>query len=237
MRLLFPSPASEPTDAPVDLPGLYAQPPGVRLNMVASLDGAASVAGRSAGLSGPADREVFHLLRAQADVVLVGAGTARVEQYGAASISPERQVERLARGQRPAPLIAVVSNGRGLPPDHRLMATPEEVLLLTTRQGAEGSALPALVVGEVAVDVRRALAALQDRGLTRVLCEGGPSLNGALLSAGLVTELCLTTSPVLSAGDAPRIAMGGPDAVPCALVHLLHADGMLLGRWSVRTGA
>jgi riboflavin biosynthesis pyrimidine reductase len=233
VHLLFP--ATDP-GRPVDLPALYAQQPGVRLNMVASVDGAASLGGRSAGLSGAADREVFHLLRAQADVILVGAGTARDEQYGAAVVSPERQAERIARGQRAMPLIAVVSNGRGLPDDHRLTATPHEALLLTTRRGAHDSVLPAVVVGDEQVDVRRALTALAERGLTRVLCEGGPSLNGALLAAGLVTELCLTTSPLLSATPAPRIVAGGPEAVPCALVHLLHADGMLLGRWSVRTG-
>lgn len=231
MHLIFPTAA----DAP-DLPALYAQPPGVRLNMVASIDGAASLGGTSAGLSGAADREVFHLLRAQADVILVGAGTARDEQYGAAVISPERQAERLAHGQRAKPVIAVVSNGRGLPDGHRLMATPDEVLLLTTQRGAHDSPLRSLVVGDEQVDLRRALAALQERGLTRVLCEGGPSLNGALLAAGLATELCLTTSPVLSGATVPRIVGDGPQATRCDLVHLLHADGMLLARWSIRTG-
>lgn len=219
MEQLHPRADGEP-----DLAGLYAHPPGVRLGMVASLDGSTTLDGSSRPLSGPADLRVFGVLRRQADVVLVGAGTARSEGYRPVRVSPQDRAARAARGQEPVPRIAVLTRGRGLGEGSPLLAPDSGLLLLR--------ADPARTPAEAAAD---AVAALRGRGLHRVLCEGGASLNGALLEAGLVDEVCATVSPLLAGGQGPRLAVGAPErAVPLELVHLLHEDGVLLGRWRVR---
>src|SRR3954452_15153851 len=105
MRALVPTPSDT-----VDLEAAYAvgvnappDRPFVRINMISSLDGAIAVNGRSGLLGGPGDRQVFHALRSLADVILVGAGTARAEGYGPARIDPDAQERRRARGQHPVP--------------------------------------------------------------------------------------------------------------------------------------
>jgi len=83
MRQLLPFPR-DPVDPAVlygDLPSARTRP-AVRLNMIASIDGATAVGGVSGGLGGPADQALFAVLRSQADVVLVAAGTVRAEHYG-----------------------------------------------------------------------------------------------------------------------------------------------------------
>ncbi len=75
---------------------------------------------------------------------------------------------------------------------------------------------------------------LRAQGLTRVLCEGGPSLAGALLAEGLVDEVCTTTSPLLVGGDGPRLVSGAPEAArPLELVSLLQDGDVLMARWKV----
>jgi 5-amino-6-(5-phosphoribosylamino)uracil reductase len=91
-----------------------------------------------------------------------------------------------------------------------------------------------LIAGEgAAVDPARAVRALADRGLTRLLSEGGPRLLGQLVAAGVLDELCLTVSPMLTAGDAQRIAGGPSVAVPrrFELVSLLEEAGFLFSRY------
>lgn len=211
-----PPPASEP-----DLEALYTQPPGVRLGLATSLDGSTSVDGRSAGLSGEADKRVFRALRAAADVVLVGAGTARAEGYRPARLDPAVQQRRTANGQHALPWIAVVSRGAGLPEDSPLTGWDQ----LRVLECPDDDALAA------------AVAALRADGLERVLCEGGPQLAGALLRLGLVDEVCATVSPALVGGDGPRLTTGADEAVrPLELVSLLEQDGALLGRWVRRAG-
>ncbi len=223
---------------PDQLEQLYATPAGpwTRLGMVTSLDGGAALAGLSAGLSGDADRYAFALLRSLTDVVLVGAGTARAEGYRPARVSAERQRTRVARGQRATPLVAVVSRGGGLAPGSPLLEPGSGTLLLTTAAGAAAAppGLDVVVTGTDRVDLAAGLAALRDRGLAQVLCEGGPSLAGELVAAGLLDELCLTTSPVLAGGDGPRLLVGaGELGRRATLASLLHADGALLARWLV----
>jgi riboflavin biosynthesis pyrimidine reductase len=220
---------------PPDLAALYAHPPGLRLNMVTSVDGAAVVDGGSKVLSGPEDRSVFHLLRAQADVVLVGAGTARSERYRAPALPAETVEQRLARGQSPLLRVAVISNGSGLPAGHPLLESAEVLLLLTTTAGAAAApeGVDTVVVGDDRVDVRRAVAALAERGLSRVLCEGGPTLNAALLDADLVDEVCHTTAGLAVGGSAPRMVAGGAEhRRKLVLAHLLLGDAVLLARWT-----
>jgi riboflavin biosynthesis pyrimidine reductase len=218
-------------DARVDPPldEVYAWPDGrcLRVNFVASVDGAATLDGRSGTLSSPLDKAVFHHLRATCDVVLVGAGTARTEQYG-----PAR-----------AP-VAVVSNRLSLNIDDRLFSQVEgraRPLLLVPasvdeeRRRVLEPVADVAIVGDASVDLALVVAELDRRGLRRILCEGGPVLFGDLVQQHRVDELCLTMAPLLVAGNAPRIAHTalGTDPVGLTLLTLLEDSGELLARYAV----
>ncbi|MFE6970467.1 dihydrofolate reductase family protein [Isoptericola sp. NPDC057653] len=257
LDLLVPGPEHLPADpAEPRLTTLHAVPAGtphVRANMVATVDGAAWGADhRSGSINDDADWRVFRVLRAAADVVLIGAGTARHEGYTAL----ERPAGLPAASDRPLELALVSRSGR-VP---QLLADGDRPpLMITGATGARTAArlLPADRVLEVPsahdpddVDVRAGLAALAARGLARVLCEGGPTLLAALLRDGLVDELCVTTSPSVVGPGPSRIVAApasGPGAAPAAgvpttppvparLGHLLHAPGTgtLLARWLLR---
>lgn len=220
--------AGEPPDAIRELARLYgneaASAPAarqLRANMVASADGAASLDGRSGGLSGRGDRMVFTVLRSLADLILVGAGTARAERYRPASAAG------LWTGLRPPgappPAIAVVTASLNLDPEGPLLteapAGAQTIVITAATAPADRKAAIArhariIEAGERAVDVTAAVTELDRLGYARILCEGGPTLLGQLAGAGLVDELCLTTSPVLAAGRAGRIVSSPPPGDP-----------------------
>jgi riboflavin-specific deaminase-like protein len=214
----------------------YAYPDGltapyVRVNFVSSTDGASTVDGRSIGLGSAADRRVFLLLRELADVILVGAGTVRAENYGGA--------RRPTRGRDTRPPIAVVTGSANLDPDSRLFTDTAVPPIVLTHDTAPADRLQRLrAAGGDVVTLERLtpdllLAELARRGLHRVLCEGGPSLFGELISADAVDELCLTVAPLLVGGSPDRIARGpaGTHIRPLALAGVLHGDGTLLLRY------
>lgn len=250
MRRIWPPTADGPgPDAELDreaLAALYAHPEGpdpwVRVNFVASADGAVAVDGVSGGLHAPGDADLFGLLRELADVVLVGAGTARVEGYRGARTTPQREARRRVRGQAPVPPIAVVSTRGLLDPAAGLFtdtSVPPLVLTAaaaaddTRRSLAPSGAEVVAVSGDdpTVTDPDAVVAALAARGLTRVLCEGGPALFGSLLAADRVDELCLSVAPQLVGGGPQRIAAGPRLPVPRTL-HLVsvvgHEDGLML---------
>jgi riboflavin biosynthesis pyrimidine reductase len=218
--------------------------PWLRANMVASADGASALDGRSGGLGGPADRMIFNVLRSLADVILIGAGTARAERYK--PVSESQLWPDLRAGKAPTPPIAVVTASldfSGCQP--LLAAVPEyaQTLIITTAEAAAhvapesaGSAR-LIVAGERRVDVTHAVAALVSLGYREILTEGGPHLLAQLTRAALLDELCLTTSPLLAAGSASRIlASSGPPehpapAVRLELAHVLTDAGFLLSRY------
>lgn len=211
----------------------------VRANMIATVDGSAQGPdGRSRSINGPADWRVFRVMRAVADVVLVGAGTARAEGYTPLPVPADLRAARAARGQAPDLELALVTGSGELPEGLRGTDRPPYVVTVAANPRlaelrAELGDGRVLVAGDRDVDLAAALGALADRGLTRVLAEGGPRLLTDLVRAGLVDELCLTTSPLLVAGPGLR-AVQGPewlDPLPARPAHLLHHDGMLLGRW------
>ena len=238
MRQLFPDPGGE-----VDLAAVYGSPPCVRLNMISSADGAATVGSKSGGLGGPADKAVFAALRGLCDVVLVAAGTVRAEGYGPARIPADVREARRARGQAPVPPIAVVSRSGDLDYSSRFFAEAEVPPIVITGEAARAKvqanagAAQVLVAGDDGVDLSRALSELSSLGLRSVLAEGGPSLNGQLLAASLVDELCLTLAPRLVGGDARRIVTGGEtlDGGPWSLVSVLEDGGYLFLRYSAPT--
>lgn len=236
-----------PADDERDLLDLYAHPaprPGasawVRANMISSLDGGATGAdGRSGSINGDADLRVFRVLRAVADVVLVGAGTVRAEGYESIDVPAGLAAGRESRGLRPELELAIVTASGAVPPG-LLGAERPPIVICPARCPAIDDLRAHLghgrlmVAGEDEVDLSIALAQLAERGLVRVLTEGGPHLLAQLVTLGLVDDLCLTTSPVLVGGPPPRVLAGAPwldPAVEVSPALLLHADGVLLGRW------
>ena len=232
-----------------DLRELYAWPtddrPWLRANMVASVDGMArGTDGRSGSMSGHADKLVFAMLRQTADAVLVGSGTAIAEDYGPVSVRAAWAPWRVEAGQAPAPQIVVVTNSARMDPSARLFGGPRGSVLVVAGGDADPARVAALrAVAEVVtvatprIDARGLPGLLAERGLRRVLTEGGPTLLGEL--AGMLDDLCLTTAPLLLGGAQPgRPApdlLGGAqlpgDRRAAALEHLIHAEGALLGRW------
>ncbi|MFI2432756.1 pyrimidine reductase family protein [Streptomyces sp. NPDC018693] len=214
----------------------------LRANMVSTLDGAAQHDGRSQPISNAVDMRIFGTLRALADVVVVGAETVRQEGYRPARARAEFAERRAAAGQGPAPAIAVVSASLDLDFSLPLFTSPLVPTLVLTGAAAapdriataEKSGARVVVAGDgVGVEPARAVRALAELGHTRLLTEGGPRLLGQLVAAGVLDELCLTVSPMLTAGDAQRIAGGPSVAVPhrFALVSLLEEDGFLFSRY------
>jgi riboflavin biosynthesis pyrimidine reductase len=181
--------------------------PLVRVNMISTLDGATSFAGRSGGLGGPGDKLLFSVLRLLADVILVGAGTARAEHYGPAKLPAEVQQMRERRGQSPLPPIAVVTQSLNLDWEAPLFRGGDPRPVVIAPGNSSGPALgtasrvaDVLTTGVDAVDLGSAVMALAERGMNHILCEGGPKLNRSLAAARLVDELCLTLSPKLAGG-------------------------------------
>ncbi|KAB1150125.1 pyrimidine reductase family protein [Streptomyces luteolifulvus] len=214
----------------------------LRANMVSTLDGAAQHEGRSQPISSAADMRIFGTLRALADVVVVGAETVRQEGYRPARARAEFAALRQAAGQGPAPAIAVVSASLDLDYSLPLFTSPLVPTLLLTGAAAppdrvaaaEKAGARVVIAGDgVGVDPDRAVRALAWLGHTRLLTEGGPRLLGQLVAAGVLDELCLTLAPMLTAGDAQRIAGGPSVAVPQRFVlgSLLEEDGFLFSRY------
>ncbi|MER6163567.1 pyrimidine reductase family protein [Streptomyces violaceorubidus] len=225
----------------------YPEPDGprgtwLRANMVSTLDGAAQHDGRSQPISSAADMRVFGTLRALADVVIAGAGTVRQEGYRPARARAELAEARRSAGQGPVPAIAVVSASLELDFSLPLFTSPLVPTLVLTGAAAAPDRIAAaeragarvVIAGDgVGVDPARALGALAELGHTRLLTEGGPRLLGQFVTAGVLDELCLTVSPMLTAGDAQRIAGGPAVEVPrrFVLASLLEEEGFLFSRY------
>jgi riboflavin biosynthesis pyrimidine reductase len=211
----------------------------VRLNMIASADGAAVLDGVSGGLGGPADRRVYLTLRALADVVLVGAGTVRAEGYGPPALPPELASARAELGLEGLPRVGVISRSLALDWSLPLFAAATTRPIVITAEAAPAEAraraeelADVMVAGEREVDLGRALVALGRAGVHRVLAEGGPTLNGQLAAAGLLDELCVTISPRLAGGPGGRILAGPPvpGAPALSLRSLCEQDDFLFLR-------
>ncbi|MFF1323058.1 pyrimidine reductase family protein [Streptomyces chartreusis] len=223
-------------------PGPGEPQPWLRANMVSTLDGAAQHDGRSQPISTATDMRIFGTLRALADVVIVGAETVRQEGYRPARARAEFAGARDAAGQGPAPAIAVISASLDLDFALPLFTSPSVPTLILTgaaaapdrMAAAEKAGARVVIAGDgVGVDPVRVVRALAELGHTRLLTEGGPRLLGQLVASGVLDELCLTISPMLTAGDAQRIAGGPSVAVPkrFELVSLLEEEGFLFSRY------
>ncbi|WP_214320147.1 pyrimidine reductase family protein [Nonomuraea sediminis] len=218
-----------------DIELAYAYPAGrpwLRVNMVESADGAAWVKGLSGGLSSKGDRRIFGVLRGLSDVIMAGAATVRTEGYGPAK---PRESWKVLRADRPAaPPIAVVTRRLDLDLGSPLFTEASARTIVITCEAAPADRrkdaarlADVIVAGGERVDMTLAVRELHDRGLTRVLCEGGPRLNGQLAAADLVDELCLTISPMLVGGGAARILNGESAQVKLGLRQVLEEEGVL----------
>lgn len=210
--------------------------PWVVVNMAMTADGATALVGRSGGIGGAADRRAFHALRSAADVILVGAGTARAENYGPVQV-PEHHVGPRARAGRVGPArLAIVTARCDLDPMSRLFEDPRQQPMIVTTEAADPSEQLAnraeiIRCGQKSVDLHAMLRLLGEQGARCVTCEGGPSLNGDLISANLVDEWCVTISAQLASGTSSRAAHG-PEAARAMVLDRLIVDGTdLLARY------
>ena len=184
-------------------------------NFVATIDGVVAIpslagSNRLVGGGSDADRFVMGLLRAVADLVLIGSGTLRASPGGRwrpETVYPQAAgafaALRLALRLPASPRVAIVTASGSIPPDHPVLA--EGAIVLTTERGAArlGGRLPGaaeivMLPGEAEVDVRVVVELLHERGHRRILSEAGPNVFGSLLEAELVDELFLTVSPLLA---------------------------------------
>jgi riboflavin biosynthesis pyrimidine reductase len=204
----------------------------LRANFVTSIDGAVTLDGLSGGLSSKDDQNLLGLLRMLADVVLVGAGTLRAEQYNGLRLGKVRRTWRLEQGWPENPVLAIVSARLDLSPASSVFTeAPVRPIVITAdsapaeqRKALEDVA-DVLICGADEVDLTEAVDTLAGRGLPQILCEGGPHLLGSLTSADLVDEMCLTVSPVLAGPGARRIT----DGLASAQVHQLEPLHVLNG--------
>jgi riboflavin biosynthesis pyrimidine reductase len=238
VRRLLPDPSPDLDDD--GLVEAYRLPAGrsLRVDFVASLDGSVTVEGRSGGLGSPGDKRVFRTLRALADAVLVGHGTAAAEGYRPVDADSAVGRLRAALGRPVSAPVVVVSRRASLAPGDRLAAAPTVLVTCAAADPDRRAALvdagvTVLVCGDDDVDLPTALDRLADRGLAQLVCEGGPALLSAALEAGVVDELDLSIAPAL-VGSPDRLLAGAlADVVRPRLVQLLEEDGVLFTRYAV----
>lgn len=218
--------------------------PHLRVNFIASIDGAASHDGVSGPLNNEVDKEVFDVLRMLSDVVLVGAGTVRAEGYGAMRLGAEAVAWRIAHGLPEHPVFAILTSELDLTTDMALFTeAPVRPILITHAHAPEGSrrrhrldvlrhVSDIMICGEDLVDPQLMVSGLVSRGLPQILSEGGPHALGSFIAADVVDEMCLTIAPVLEGGDATRVTAGGLQRTrQMHLAHALPADDLLFLRY------
>ena len=207
--------------------------PRVIASMIASVDGRASVQGRSVGLGHPADRALLRELRTAVDAILVGTGTLRAERY-ANLLDEDQRTHRLANGLEPEPVVATVSRRLDLPSDIPLLGEPTARLQVYTHAEGEVPGQGAWVAVHRFAPGELSMPALLDhlhaeRGAQVVLCEGGPTLLREVVAADCVDDVLLTVAPLFAAGDAPTVLRGSAldPAVGMTLRDIHRADDHL----------
>jgi riboflavin-specific deaminase-like protein len=242
MRVLLPEPAETTVEEQLDgyqpFEHSHEERPFVALNFAATLDGRATIDGRSGPIGSERDTEMLQHLRTRFDAVMVGAGTMRAERYGRIVSDPELRARRERIGLPADPLAVLISGRLDLPWDAPLFTEGGSVLVFTASDTEPPPTETPLEVvrHEGHVNPIEALRHLRrDRGVRALLCEGGPGVHGQLEAAGLVDELFLTIAPKLSGGDILPILTGGmPEVAELELVWLLEERGELFARYRRR---
>jgi riboflavin biosynthesis pyrimidine reductase len=223
MRRLLPDPGPTTVTEQLQTYRPWEEPqeerPLVGMNFVATVDGRATVEGRSGPIGSKTDTAMLVGLRSRFEAVMIGAGTMRAERYGPME-----------------PLMVLVSGRLDLPWDAPLFTEAgEEVVVFTASEAEppETAAAVEVVRHEGAVDLREALRHLRrERGIRALLSEGGPHLHAQMQADGLVDDLFLTIAPKLSGGEAPQIIEGPlPGVTDLELGWLLEEDGELFARY------
>jgi riboflavin-specific deaminase-like protein len=240
VRRLLPDPG--PTSVGQQLDGLelpaqaHDHRPYVITNFAITLDGRATIQGRSGRIGSDADTQMLVGLRTKVDAVMIGAGTLRAERYGRVVPDPEQRAWRERDGLSHDPLAVVVSGRLDVPWDAPLFTEGGGRVLIFTVSEAEPpeTRTPVRVVRHQGrVDLAAALAHLRTECDVRcLLCEGGPRVHAQLIEAGLVDELFVTHAPKLAGGEGPGLVTGLPELErPVELAWLLERDGELFARY------
>jgi len=222
MRRLLPDPGPTSVSTQLETYRPWEEPqedrPLVAMNFVATLDGRATIEGRSGPIGSDADTAMLAGLRTRFDAVMIGAGTMRAERYGPL-----------------ASKLVIVSGRLDLPWDAPAFTEEGEVLIFTSSEAEppETTAAVEVVRHEGAVNFREAMRHLRrEHGIRALLSEGGPHVHEQMQADGLVDDLFLTLSPKLSGGEAPRIVEGPlPEVIDYELAWLLEEDGELFARY------
>jgi len=245
-RMLLPEPATVSAAEVLDRLSLVADAPAHRpytvVNFVASADGRAAFRGRSAPLSDPGDRSMFHGLRERVDAVFAGTGTMRAERYGRLVRDPERRARRAARGLAPDPVACVITRSGEVPTEIPLFADADSRVLLFAPQPVPldgvAASVETVVLDPGVVTMTTMVRTLRrDHDVRALLCEGGPTVFGALLREELVDELFLTVAPRLNGGGSdppPTVGPDLPEPVALELVWALEREGTLFLRYARR---
>jgi riboflavin biosynthesis pyrimidine reductase len=244
VRRLHPDPAELDADAflaEVRFPAAARdERPHVAINMVASVDGRTAVRGLSAPLTSPFDRALFHALRGAADAVLVGTRTLAAERYAPLVRDPARREARVGRGLAPVPIACVVTRSGQVDFSVPLFDEPEQTVVVFSGRPLAAPDRPADVqvveLDAAALEPSEALSLLRSQhGVDTVLCEGGATLNGALMRAGVVDELFLSVAPALAGDRAALPVVAGEAAAPAPLElrWMLEADDTVFLRYGV----
>jgi riboflavin biosynthesis pyrimidine reductase len=222
---------------PLDLKALaLPERPYLILNFVTTLDGRATIDGRSGPIGTATDTEMLMRLRTRVDAVMIGAGTMRVERYGRIVPDPQLRAYRERTGLPHDPLAVIISNRLELPWDAGLFTNGGGRVVIFTASGTEPpeTATPVKVIRHPGgVELDRALGWLRtERGICSVLCEGGPMLHGRLREARLADELFLTIAPKVAGGEGPRILEGAlPEVDRVNLAWLLESNSEMFTRY------
>ena len=244
MRRLTPDPGETTVEQQLDGYRPWERPhqdrPFVATNFAVTVDGRATIDGRSGPIGSDLDTQMLARLRTRFDALMIGAGTMRVERYGRVIPRQEQREARERIGLSHDPLMVIVSGRLDLPWDAPLFSVGGGRVLVFTASEAEApeTSTPLEVVRhENSVDLAAALRHLrEEQGVRALLSEGGPHLHSQLWGEGLVDDLFLTTAPRMTGAEAPRILEGDelPGVSELELAWLLEQDGELFARYRHR---